>query len=137
MATKISKKNEQKYFCNICDFYTCKITDYNRHNLTQKHIRNELATDSNKNLDKAQHICENCSKEYNDRTGLWRHKKVCKLNDEKNLGKNLCELDKDELIITLLKQNADLIKGQQDMMIKLTENGITNNSHNTTTNSTN
>ena len=47
------------------------------------------------------------------------------------------------LIITLLKQNAELIKGQQDMMIKLTENGITNsttnniNTNNTHTNSHN
>jgi hypothetical protein len=48
-------------------------------------------------------------------------------------------MDKDELIITLLKQNADLIKGQQDMIIKLTENGINNtsHSHNTHTNSHN
>ena len=74
-----------------------------------------------------------CGKIYKDSSGLWRHKKVCKLNDEIILeNKKLNELDKDELIITLLKQNADLIKGQQDMMIKLTENGITNNSHNTT-----
>jgi hypothetical protein len=134
MSTKKTKKNEKKYFCNICDFNTCKITDLNRHNSTQKHIRNKLATDSNTNLDKIQYICEKCSKEYNDRTGLWRHKKVCK---ENNINENICELDKDDVIITLLKQNAELIKGQQDMMIKLTENGITNNSHNTTTNSTN
>jgi hypothetical protein len=134
MSTKISKKNEKKYFCKICDFYTSKITDFNRHNLTQKHIRNKLATDSNQNLDKTLYICDNCNKEYKDRTGLWRHKKHC---TEIVVNKNIYERDKDELIITLLKQNADLIKCQQDMMMKLTENGITNNSHNTTTNSTN
>lgn len=44
----------------------------------------------------------------------------------------LSEVDKDELIMTLLKQNAELIKGQQDIILKLTENGI-NNTINTTT----
>ena len=45
--------------------------------------------------------------------------------------KKLSEYDKDELIITLLKQNAELIKGQQDMMIKFAENktNTTNNSN--------
>jgi len=138
MSTKKTKKNEKLYCCNICDFDTCKLTDYNRHNLTQKHIRNKIATDGNINLEKTQYICENCDKEYSDRTGLWRHKKICNSNNETVIeNKKLSDLDKDELIITLLKQNADLIKGQQDMMIKLTENGITNNSNNTTNSNNN
>ena len=41
-------------------------------------------------------------------------------------------LDKDQLIIMLLKQNAELIKGQQDMFMKVVENGTHNNNHNTT-----
>ena len=144
MATKISKKNENNYCCKLCDFNTSKLTDYNRHILTQKHIRNKSATDGNENLEKNSYSCEKCGKEYNDRTGLWRHNKKCLLGEQKKL----TELDKDNLIITLLKQNAELIKGQQDifkgqqdmminqqdMMIKLTENGINNNtnhSHNT------
>jgi hypothetical protein len=74
-----------------------------------------------------QYKCDNCNKCYKARNSLWYHQQKC---DE--LTKKLTELDKDELIITLLKQNAELIKGQQEMMIKLTENGtITNtNSHN-------
>jgi hypothetical protein len=84
-----------------------------------------------------QYKCDNCNKCYKARNSLWYHQQKC---DE--LTKKLTELDKDELIITLLKQNAELIKGQQEMMIKLTENGtITNtntNSHNNnTTNSHN
>jgi len=142
MATKKTKKNEKKYCCNLCDFNTSKLIDYNRHILTQKHIRNKTATDGNENLEK-QHTysCEKCGKEYNDRTGLWRHNKKCILDGEKKL----TELDKDNLIITLLKQNADLIKGQQDILkeqqdiiIKLTENGINNTNYsNNTTNSHN
>jgi ribosomal protein L37AE/L43A len=82
MATEISKKNEQNYCCSICHFNTCKLTDYNRHLLTQKHIRNKTATDGNINLEKTSYICENCGKEYNDRTGLWRHNKKCLSNKQ-------------------------------------------------------
>ena len=78
MATENSKKNETNYYCKICDFNSCKITDYNRHILTQKHIRNTTATAVNANLDKQTYACENCGKEYSDRTGLWRHKKNVK-----------------------------------------------------------
>ena len=133
MATKISKKNEVNYCCKLCDFNTCKLTDYNRHNLTQKHIRNKSATNGNKNLEKNSYSCENCGKEYNDRTGLWRHNKKCLLHGQNKL----TELDKDDLIISVLKQNADLIKGQQDMIIKLTENGINNTNTNHSNNHTN
>jgi hypothetical protein len=52
-------------------------------------------------------------------------------------------MDKDELIIMLLKQNAELMKGQQDITMEIVKNGITNtntntnHSHNTHTNSHN
>jgi hypothetical protein len=51
----------------------------------------------------------------------------------------LSNLNKDELIITLLKQNAELIKGQQDIFIKLSDNQVvssnqTNNIHNSMNN---
>jgi hypothetical protein len=80
--------------------------------------------------------CNICNKQLKTNAGLWKHKQKCNYNNIEPI-KKLTELDKDELIITLLKQNADLIKGQQDMMIKLTENGINNHSNNTTTNSHN
>ena len=78
------------------------------------------------------YCCNNCGKEYKNRTGLWRHKKTCCITSTIPTTQ-LSELNKDELIITLLKQNAELIKGQQEMFVKLTENGINNNSNNTIT----
>jgi hypothetical protein len=41
-------------------------------------------------------------------------------------------INKDDLIIMLLKQNSDLIKGQQDITMKVLENGVMHNSNNTT-----
>jgi hypothetical protein len=37
MDSDFTKKNENKYCCNLCDFYTSKKTDYHRHLSTVKH----------------------------------------------------------------------------------------------------
>jgi hypothetical protein len=145
MATKKTKKNEDKYCCIYCDFNTSKITDYKRHIDTKKHIGNTMATNGNENLEKILHTCENCNKIYNDRTGLWKHKKKCKTNEESDSE----SFDKDQLILMLIKQNSDLIKessefkniiiaqntSTQNMMMEVIKTGthntnITTNSHN-------
>jgi hypothetical protein len=81
-STKKNEKNDTNYFCIFCDFNTSKITDYNRHIETKKHIGNKMATSGNKNNEKILYNCENCNKKYNDRTGLWKHKKKCKTKYE-------------------------------------------------------
>jgi len=140
------QKSCTNFYCEYCHYNTSRKSSYDKHLLTVKHtkvaIGNNFATletDSCKKLQNSFYSCGNCQKEFSNRSGLWKHKQKCNSNIEST--KKLTELDKDELIITLLKQNADIIKGQQDMMIKLTENGITNtntnNSHNTNTNSHN
>ena len=127
------------FYCEFCDYKTSRKYNLNIHLQSERHKNNTNNNNNNDFLAKIskKHQCQNCNKIYNDRAGLWRHKKKCDSNCLES-NKKLTELDKDELIITLLKQNAELIKGQQDMMIKFTENGIINtiNSHNTTNNNT-
>ena len=120
-------KKPVNFECNLCDFKCSYNKDYQRHIDTIKHKNNVLTTKNNENGPEKPKIyeCTGCKKSYCDRAGLWRHKKSCILIEKQ-------EIDKDELIITLLKQNAELIKGQQDMIVKISENGIiNNNSHNT------
>jgi hypothetical protein len=131
-------KKPVNFVCELCDFKCSYNKDYQRHVDTIKHKNNVLTTKNNENgpENPKKYECTGCKKSYSDRAGLWRHKKTCLLIEKH-------EIDKDELIITLLKQNAELIKGQQDMMVKISENGINNNnnnssnSYNTTTNSHN
>jgi len=138
-------KISNNFCCIFCDYTTSRKYNFNIHLQSERHKNNTNNNDDNVILAKTskKYECQNCSKIFNDRAGLWRHKKKCNKPEEQETTKKLTELDKDELIITLLKQNAELIKGQQDMMIKLTENGITNtntnnnNSNNTHTNSHN
>ena len=132
-------KTSNIFCCEVCYYNTSRKFNFNIHLQSERHKNNSINNDNNSFLAKIskQYECKNCSKIFNDRAGLWRHNKKCNSNNIENT-KKLTELDKDELIITLLKQNAELIKGQQDMMIKLTDNGINNNSHNiTNTNSHN
>jgi hypothetical protein len=138
LGARLSKNTKHKYECVCCDYKCSKKFNYDRHILSHKHIKTtqsnilEIFTSGKwKNPVVLPYSCLNCGKEYKDRTGLWRHKKVCS-NETIIESSHISELNKDELIITLLKQNADLIKGQHEMFAKLTENGINNYSNNTT-----
>ena len=145
LGNHILKKSCKSFYCVYCQYNTVRKSSYDKHLLASKHkkvaLGNKNATLETNSCKKLQepkdYACENCQKEFKNRSGLWKHKQKCNSNITTN-HKKFTELDKDELIITLLKQNAELIKGQQDMMIKLTDNGINNtNSHNTHTNSHN
>jgi hypothetical protein len=125
MTTEKMKKNDKKYCCEICDFNTCKKKNFDIHLQTQKHKNNVLTTDDNEKNDK-KYCCENCEKNFNDRAGLWRHKKKCILinytaNDTTNT--NVTEPSDKELIILLLQQNAQLIQHNSE----LDKNGVNNN----------
>jgi len=81
MTTEKTKKNEKIFECNNCYFYTSKKTDFCRHLHTVKHKNNVLTTVDNEKNEK-KHICNNCEKVFNDRAGLWRHKKKCNIDKD-------------------------------------------------------
>jgi hypothetical protein len=138
-GAKKGKKGQNEYYCELCHFKCCKKYSWERHITTMKH---ELSTNSNENAtqkeQKGQFICDKCNKEYNDRTGLWRHKKKCigKLvhedspcnNNNNSSIENEILCDK-ELIMTLVKQNAELLE--------IIKNGTTTNIINNNVNSNN
>jgi hypothetical protein len=140
IATKMYKKNAENFCCKICDFNTYKNSNFEIHLKTKKHLSNILATSSNISATKKMNVCENCNKSYNDRSGLWRHKKTCKPYEQIDKSddiqiENINELNDKDLIMMLIKQNSDLIKENSEfknMMMKVFENGTNNNqSHNT------
>ena len=150
MATKNAEKNSSNFYCKFCDYTTSKKKDFERHLLTQKHNGNSLATNGNNlcHTKEKKFFCEFCEKEYKDRTGLWKHNKKCNKKCISVNEENESIADKDQLIIMLIKQNSELIKEttefktmmmeQQNMMMKVIENGTHNttnhNSHNKTFN---
>jgi len=111
-----TQKNS-KYICEKCQFISDNKNDYRRHLTTSKHKNTTNTT--NTTTIKTQNICI-CGKEYNDRAGLWRHKKKCQKSNEIT-GENVfndksIESDvntklkiKDEMIIELQKQLIDAL----------------------------
>ena len=123
-------KSSTEYHCEKCNYITSKKYNYNKHLSTPKHI---LAIDGNEKVAKSSkfHICENCNKAYKDSSGLWKHNKICHSNN------NSKHIDKDEIIMMLLKQNSELIKETSEfktLMMEVIKNGTHNtihtNSHN-------
>jgi len=84
---EIKQKISNQYCCEICCFKTSKKFNLDKHLLSAKHIK---TTNNNKNKAtlSSTHKCEICEKEYNDRAGLWRHKKKC-LKKEKEKKKKI------------------------------------------------
>ena len=91
-ATCINKKYARKFYCEKCDYTTSKKSSYDTHILSVKHNLKQNETELCQ-----QHICEICNKKYQNRTGLWRHKKVCN-NEKKN---------NTDVVDQLLKQNDE------------------------------
>jgi hypothetical protein len=136
-----------KFSCKICDYFTDKKTDYNKHVYTIKHQKlvnaSKMLENANQNVDNPifEYNCQ-CGKKYSHNSSYYRHKKLC--NQDKPI--NFEGKDKDEIIIMLIKQNAELIKtqqdvmkGQQDITMEIMKNGTNNtttntNSHNKTFN---
>ena len=130
MATKKCSKKCSDFYCQNCDYFTVKKSSFEAHLLTQKHFSNESATNGNKKNAQKFFTCQNCSKNYQDRTGLWRHSKKC-------ISENICtEISSNnnpinqDMLVYLVKQNAELME-----ILKVGTNN-TNNSHNNSHNKT-
>ena len=131
-----NEQNEQNlYECIFCDYKTFKKNNFERHILTQKHIRNRLAINGNKNEQNEQkHFsCENCKKTFKSLSGIWRHKKKCITNknnketnkENKNFSDSLdCKIDVLNDSITeniIIKELKDIIIQQQSQINKQQE----------------
>jgi hypothetical protein len=103
--------------------------DYTRHLLTMKHKNNASTTDDNQKH-AIKYACNFCEKSYNDRAGLWRHKKKCL--DANSMNKE--DPNDKDLIMMLIKQNTQLIEQNAELVKNGTHN--TTNSHNNISNKT-
>ena len=134
-----------RFFCEKCAYQTNKKSSYENHLLTAKHI--SATNISSEALKICQsYTCDICSKSFNERTGIWRHKKKCidkekdkeKDDDDDNYYEGINIKDKDALVLHLLKQNGDLHNKLIEMSCKSNiTNNNNSNSHNTTNNAFN
>ena len=122
LVAKSGKKVANNYYCEKCDYKCSKIYNWKKHIGTSKHQQethgNILETPSGKKEHNESHnCCEKCNKEFKTRSGLWKHKKDCYIEDvEHNKMENILEdknddknIDKD-IILMLIKQNTELLE---------------------------
>ena len=132
LATFFPANPAPKFYCESCDYGTCRKSNYDEHLLTAKHKKSTFSNLCQPNFQQIQQskfTCENCNKEYKDKSGLWRHNKKCSEPEISNKSPEISQ----ELILTIIKQNSEL----QNTIIEMSKNINTTNSHNNTSNSHN
>ena len=133
-----SLKSQPNFCCELCDYSTSRKDQYERHLSTSKH---KNTTNNNEKVGKVgkTYECLHCSKIFNDRAGLWRHKKKCgaceKIStdiQESPKSNEVAEIK--EFMKYLMHENSDLknmMLEQSTMMMEVIKNGTVANSHNT------
>lgn len=141
-------KSRQKYYCKKCNYTCSKLSDWNKHNLTRKHNMEINGKNGNR---KSPLIlsCEKCNKTFKTNSGLWKHKKNCKINRDnfEELSDTDTNSEREEevkgevdssLVLELLKDNKEmrmlLIEQNKQMMELAKKAGTTNNIVNNTVN---
>jgi hypothetical protein len=132
------------FSCQACNFKCYKESNYKIHLLTPKHMKfTEVYKGLQKNAAPEKvHVCK-CSKTYSTRMGLWKHKQRCQFSDDKTNEiispeiKDINSIDKDGLILKLLKDNEEIRQMLKDIIPKIGNNTIINNNNNNSNNTTN
>jgi hypothetical protein len=140
---KFTSKNIENFDCNFCDFKCCKKGDWSRHLTTSKH---QIRTKWCKIEPPYKNTCENCNTTYNSKSGLWYHKKKCKIIEQKEFVENSEEMKEidisnssndniTKLFLESIKQNQELQKQMFELLKdNIGEHHNTINSNNKTTN---
>lgn len=129
-----------KFYCELCDYGTSKKSSFDNHNLSAKHIKN---VEGNKNQQNgntnmphvgesaSKYSCQQCNKEFKNRSGLWKHKKICEENPSLSNIPNKEEVY--GIVKYLMAENSELknmMIEQQNMVLEIAKNGTTAHSHN-------
>ena len=107
MITKKFQNSDQNFHCDLCNYYGNRLSQFQRHLQTKKHLKQEMITNDNKKVPNKIFSCE-CGKIYKYNSGYSRHKKTCEFIDKKNQNDST-ELANNDSIVKMLhdaiKQN--------------------------------
>jgi hypothetical protein len=115
------KIHNKKFGCSTCEFYTSNKKDWERHINTEKHINNIVLINSNKTSHQyiKEHKCK-CGNVYKHGSSLSLHKKTCVVKN----AEAEAEVTDKQLILLLLKQNAQLIEQNAEFVKNITATNI-------------
>ena len=127
MANKKFEKSSEKFYCKCCDYGTSRLSQYERHLLTPKHIR---LINTNEKVPKCSkpYTCD-CGRIYKHKSSLCKHIKICQFKNQK---KNDNESEYKDLFEEMVYQNKMLQEtlGEQQKQINELIPKIGNNNNN-------
>jgi hypothetical protein len=98
-TTESSTFKNARFMCDKCNYNCNKESDFNKHLSTKKHKKIIEKLDTS-----IKHKCT-CNKIFKTTSGLWKHKKNCKINEE-----NMCETSKNNKdVVQLLKKDFNTV----------------------------
>ena len=137
----MEQNNSHDFCCYLCNYKTNRKSSYQKHLLTIKHILNSKNLNSNNEIDiQKKYKCNVCNRFYTHRQSMYKHTKLCILNNSNNLNEIekdnqkliTLSLDKEkdeykELIKVLVEQNTNLQTMIKEMIPKIGNNNNNNN----------
>jgi hypothetical protein len=113
-----------KNSCTFCNYHTKNNSDYTKHLLTKKHLKNV----SNTTIPTKKYKCDNCSKEYSYRQSLYFHRNKCNVVKEKEMNKILNVVTTQHTLVetfvenhqTIVEKQTSLIENQSSLINELT-----------------
>ena len=128
--TDLSPKVSKNHQCELCDYSSYKIADYKKHLQTTKHQNRQNETNvTDLSLKVSKNLQCICGVSFNNRTTLWRHKKICKdTNENEPKFESIAGLSDKELFTKVILQIPDLVKS----IIEISKDKGVNHSHNHT-----
>jgi len=137
----------EKFSCEFCNIKCSRNKEWERHILTAKHLKRASGSNLAEKITTEKEYKCLCEKIYKTHSGLWKHQKLCTIEPpHANEPPSESEVKMlTNLVVELVKSNADLQKQTQDMQKQVldifqkiqpgTINNITHtNSHNKTFN---
>jgi len=111
--------------CKYCNYQTKYKKDYNRHIQTNRHLKN---VSSNTTIPTKKYKCDNCSKEYSYRQGLYAHRNKCNVVKEKEMNKILNVVTSQHTLVekfvenqqTIVENHQTFVENQQTIVEKQT-----------------
>jgi hypothetical protein len=129
LGNQIQQNSAFKFYCSKCHYGTVRKCNYTTHLNSTRHIKNSAKGNNGNQIQQIQqfeqensnnnYICENCNKEYYNKSGLWKHKKKCISNNSQ-----------ETLISYLMNENKEL-KNMVIEVCKQIQPHNTNNNNNT------
>ena len=110
-------KKDNYYYCEHCD-YTCHTKFLIKQHLTTKKHKNSVLASTggchtskklSKKISNAIYVCEVCNKKYKERSGLWRHKKICVQGNQDCFSEIEHSENDNSEIVSLMKNMIDPI----------------------------